>query len=43
MGLVRDVVADDGVIRLADILLSTVGLLVALWFVARWNPRVRRD
>ena len=43
MGLVRDVVADVGVIRLADILLSTVVLLVALWLVARWNPRMSRD
>jgi hypothetical protein len=40
MGLLRDVVADEGVIRLAGILLSLVGTGVAIWFVVRWSHRV---
>ena len=43
MGLLHTVVTDDGVLRLADVLLSTVGLLVALWFMVHWGALVGRN
>jgi len=43
MGLLGTVVADEGVLRLADALLSTVGMVVALWLAVRWNPGVSRE
>jgi len=43
MGLLRDVIADEGAVRLADFFLSAAGMMVALWFVVRWSRRVSRE
>jgi hypothetical protein len=39
MGLVGVAVDAGGFVRLADVLLSTVGLLIALWLVVRWSTQ----
>jgi len=41
MGMLYDL--DPGIVVLADLVFSTVGLVVALWIVARWEPTVSRD
>jgi hypothetical protein len=41
MGLLREVVAYEGVFRLADVVASVVGIAVAIWFVVRWSPSVK--
>ena len=38
MGLLLGTVVDEGFVRVVDVLVSTVGMMVALWFVVRWNP-----
>jgi hypothetical protein len=43
MGLLREVVAYEGVVRLVDIIASAMGIVVAIWFVVRWSPSVSRD
>ena len=43
MGTLSSIVLEEGVLRLADILLSAVGMAVALWFVVRWRPSASRD
>jgi hypothetical protein len=34
---------DPGVITFADILLTTIGIVVALWLVVRWSASLSRD
>ena len=41
MGLLREVVAYEGVVRFADIAVSVVGIVVAIWFLVRWIPSVK--
>jgi len=36
--LVGELVVDEGVVRLAYILLLVVGILVAMWVAVRWEP-----
>jgi len=40
MGLVSEVVAYEGMVRFADIAVSVVGIVVAIWFVVRCSPSV---
>jgi len=42
MGLLGFAV-DEGVIRLADVLLSAVGIVVAIWIAVHWSPSVSKD
>jgi len=39
MGLLRDVVLDQQLLSLADILVSVLGMLTAVWLLARWKAR----
>jgi len=41
MGMLYEL--DPEIIAHADFFFSAVGIVVALWIVARWNPEVRRD
>ncbi len=37
MGLLRDVIRDPNTLRLLYILGSIVGMLAAVWIIARWE------
>jgi len=36
--LLGELVVDEGVVRLAYILLLVVGMVVAVWVAVRWRP-----
>ena len=38
MELLPSNIVDEGFVRVVDVLVSTVGMMVALWFVVRWGP-----
>ena len=38
MELLPGIIVGEGFVRVVDVLVSTVGMMVALWFVVRWNP-----
>ena len=43
MGMLRTIIFDEGFLTLADVLLSALGMLIALWLVVGWTPSVSRE
>jgi hypothetical protein len=40
MALLANITVDEGFLKVADFLLSTVGIVVVLWIMVRWKAHL---